>query len=74
MANTIEPTICGGDAAFLSNYFDHSLNMITDSRMNYLVYYVSGYICFMVALWNRETIYIFILFLLSSSSSFFFLA
>jgi len=32
-----------------------------------------GIIFFMVALWNRETIYIFILFLLSSSS-FFFLA
>jgi len=27
MANTIEPSLCasGGDAAFLSNYFDHLL-------------------------------------------------
>ena len=31
-----------------------------------------GAVLFMVALCNRETIYIFILFLLSSSSSFFF--
>ena len=23
MANTIEPAICGGDAAYLSNLFDH---------------------------------------------------
>jgi len=49
LANTTEPSMCGGHAAL-----------------------------FMVALWNRETIYIFILFLLSSSSSssssFFFLA
>ena len=25
LANTIEPSMCGGDAAFLSNYFNHSL-------------------------------------------------
>jgi len=25
VANTIEPSVCGGDAAFLSNYFDHLL-------------------------------------------------
>jgi len=25
LANTIEPSVCGGDAAFLSNYFDHLL-------------------------------------------------
>ena len=25
VANTTEPSICGGDAAFLSNYFDHLL-------------------------------------------------
>jgi len=35
--------MCGGDAPFLSNYFDH---------------------LFMVALCNRETIYIFLLLLL----------
>jgi len=23
LANTTEPSVCGGDAAFLSNYFDH---------------------------------------------------
>jgi len=23
LANTIEPSMCGGEAAFLSNYFDH---------------------------------------------------
>ena len=23
LANMIEPSICGGDAAFLSDYFDH---------------------------------------------------
>jgi len=25
MANTTKPSMCGGDAAFLSNYFDHLL-------------------------------------------------
>ena len=25
LANTIEPSMCGGDAAFLSNYFNHLL-------------------------------------------------
>jgi len=25
LTNTIEPSMCGGDAAFLSNYFDHLL-------------------------------------------------
>jgi len=25
LANTTEPSICGGDAVFLSNYFDHVL-------------------------------------------------
>ena len=25
LANTIEPSICSGDAAFLSNYFDYLL-------------------------------------------------
>jgi len=25
LANTTEPSMCGGDAAFLSNYFDHLL-------------------------------------------------
>jgi len=25
LANTIEPFMCGGDVAFLSNYFDHLL-------------------------------------------------
>jgi len=23
--NTTEPSVCGGDAAFMSNYFDHVL-------------------------------------------------
>ena len=50
LANTIEPSVCGVDKAFLSNCFDH---------------------LFMVALWNRETIYIFMLWFVLSS--FFFL-
>jgi len=25
LANTIEPSVCGGEAVFLSNYFDHLL-------------------------------------------------
>jgi len=25
LANTIEPSMCGGDTAFLSNYFEHLL-------------------------------------------------
>jgi len=25
LENTIEPSVCGGDTAFLSNYFDHLL-------------------------------------------------
>jgi len=28
MANTTKPSMCGGDAAFLSNYFDHLLLII----------------------------------------------
>jgi len=28
LANTSEPSMCGGDAAFLSNYFDHLLNSV----------------------------------------------
>ena len=40
LENIIESSMCGGDAAFLSNYFDDLV---------------------MVALCNRETIYIFIL-------------
>jgi len=26
LLNTVEPFMCGGDVAFLSNYFDHLLN------------------------------------------------
>jgi len=29
LANTIEPSMCGGDAAFLSNYFDHLATKIS---------------------------------------------
>jgi len=28
LANTVEPPICGGDAAFFSNYFDHLLLLL----------------------------------------------
>jgi len=28
LANTIEPSICGGDASFLSNYFDHLFSIV----------------------------------------------
>ena len=28
LANTTEPSTCGGDAAFLSNYFDHWLLLL----------------------------------------------
>jgi len=28
LANMTEPSMCGGDAAFLSNYFDHLLIII----------------------------------------------
>jgi len=28
LGNTIEPSMCGGNAAFLSSYFDHLFNMI----------------------------------------------
>jgi len=34
MANTTEPSVCDGDAAFLSNYFDHSF---------YLQFHVNKY-------------------------------
>jgi len=27
-ANTIKPSVCGGDAAFISDYFDHLLLVI----------------------------------------------
>ena len=50
LANTIEPSVCGVDKAFLSNCFDH---------------------LFMIALWNRETIYIFKLWFVLSSFFFF---
>jgi len=30
LANTIEPSACGGDAAFLSNYFDHLFRISCD--------------------------------------------
>jgi len=33
LANTIEPSICGGDAAFLSNYFDHLFEISVDSEV-----------------------------------------
>jgi len=29
LTNTIEPSVCGGDAAFLWNYFDHVLLVVT---------------------------------------------
>ena len=28
LANTIDPLMCGGDAVFLSNYFDHLLFLL----------------------------------------------
>jgi len=28
LANTIEPSVCGGDAALMSNYFDHLLESL----------------------------------------------
>ena len=28
LTNTTEPSVCGGDAAFLSNYFDHMLLLL----------------------------------------------
>jgi len=58
MANMIKSSIYGGDAAFLSNYFDHLLWSP----------YGIGQTIIMVALCNRADHYIFILFL---SSSFF---
>ena len=30
LANTTEPSVCGSDAAFLSNYFNHLLVLMTD--------------------------------------------
>jgi len=33
LANTTEPSMCGGDVAFLSNYFNHLLNYC-DSRQH----------------------------------------
>jgi len=34
VANTIEPSVCGGDAAFLSHYFDHLLYKIVHNEHN----------------------------------------
>jgi len=31
LANTIEPSVCNGDAAFLSNYFDHLFSLVGES-------------------------------------------
>jgi len=36
LANTIEPSMCGGDAAFLSNYFDHLLCILTQVYKLYI--------------------------------------
>jgi len=32
LANTTEPSMCGGDAAFLSDYFDQLLSIDVDER------------------------------------------
>jgi len=34
-ANTIERSMCGGDADFLSNYFDHLLYLLRDFPTSY---------------------------------------
>ena len=33
LASTIEPSVCGGDAAFLSNYFDHLFGFFVTMHM-----------------------------------------
>jgi len=41
LANTIEPSMCSGDAAFLSNYFDH-LSVFCSARWIKLAFRHSG--------------------------------
>jgi len=41
LANPIKPFLCGGDAAFLSNYFDHNLGLLFYRELGY-VYRRSG--------------------------------
>ena len=53
MANTIEPFMCGGDAAFLSNYFDHLL-FRPRKRLRSVV--ISMSVCLSVFLSDREHI------------------
>ena len=52
-----------------STFFMHLPTLRTPVRLLWSPYVIGQTIIFMVALWNRETIYIFILFLSSSSSS-----
>jgi len=37
LANTIEPSMCGCDAAFLSNYFDDLLFLVACSKLSWLL-------------------------------------
>ena len=34
--NTIEPSMCGGDVAFLSNYFEHLFAFVVKSHRYYI--------------------------------------
>jgi len=43
MANTIEPCMCGGDAALLSNYFDHLFFLSVDTNFHIVLH--SGSFC-----------------------------
>jgi len=59
LANTTEPFMCGGDAAFLSNYSDHLLlmtckicNIQLSSRIVkfYLFFKITVLVCFVISL------------------------
>ena len=55
LANTIEPSMCSGDAAFLSIYFDHLLYYLVlyVSCVNLCVMYVCV-LCLNVLLWHNK--------------------
>ena len=50
LMNTIKPSMCGGDAAFLSNYFDHLSSLISSHRTFNAFLPALIYLC--MAIWH----------------------
>ena len=54
LANTIESSMCGGDAAFLSNYFDHLFYIFVTS-LRILTLFISMFFASMVLTRHRAS-------------------